>query len=152
MSNIKFDDFSDDIKNLMNDEIIAWLYEVSSEITSRTQKNTRVDTGQLKGKWKSIVFEDKKEAVIGNPLQNAVWEEFGTGEYALNGDGRKGGWWYKDFKSTLKTTKSGKVRRSLKGYWKYTKGKTPTRAFHKAYNSLKKQAQQELQRRIKNLG
>ena len=25
---------------------------------------------------------------------NAVWEEFGTGEYALHG-GRKGGWWIK---------------------------------------------------------
>jgi hypothetical protein len=27
---------------------------------------------------------------------NAVYEEFGTGEYAFNGNGRKGGWFYVD--------------------------------------------------------
>ena len=26
-------------------------------------------------------------------MENAIWEEFGTGEYALNGDGRKGKWY-----------------------------------------------------------
>ena len=43
--------------------------------------------------WTYQVDESKLEATIGNPMENAIWEEFGTGEYALNGDGRKGKWY-----------------------------------------------------------
>lgn len=42
--------------------------------------------------------ESAQVATVGNPLQNAIWEEFGTGEYALEGDGRKTPWRYKDEK------------------------------------------------------
>ena len=44
-----------------------------------------------------------------------------TGEYALEGNGRKGGWAYKD----------------AKGEWHYTKGKMPSRAFYKAFTTTK---------------
>ena len=57
------------------------------------------------------------EAIIGSSDQNAIWEEFGTGEHALQGNGRKGGWSYQD----------------EKGDWHYTTGKKPSRAFFKAY-------------------
>lgn len=135
MSNVRFEDFSVDVKNLMEDKINSWIYEISGEIESRVKRNTRVDTGQLKSSWKYRVFRDKKEAVIGSPLENSLWEEFGTGEYALKGNGRKGGWLYKDFK----------------GRWRYTKGKTPTRAFQRAYDSVKNKAKEELARRLKDL-
>ena len=45
----------------------------------------------------------------------------GTGEYALHGDGRKGGWHYKDDD----------------GKWHHTYGKTPTRALHNAFVTKK---------------
>lgn len=31
---------------------------------------------------------------VGSDMMNAVYEEYGTGEFAENGDGRKGGWVY----------------------------------------------------------
>ena len=60
-------------------------------------------------------------ATVGSPLENAVWEEFGTGEYALNGDGRKGGWFYEDDEG--------------KGH--FTRGKKPRRALHRAFETKK---------------
>lgn len=60
-------------------------------------------------------------ALVGSPLENAVWEEFGTGDYALNGNGRKGGWAYEDDY----------------GEWHFTHGKRPRRALHNAFETKK---------------
>ena len=38
-------------------------------------------------------------SIIGNSAGHAPYIEFGTGEYAENGKGRKGGWVYKDPKT-----------------------------------------------------
>lgn len=35
---------------------------------------------------------------VGSDMMNAIYEEYGTGEFAENGDGRKGGWVYYDEK------------------------------------------------------
>ena len=58
---------------------------------------------------------------VGSNIENAIWEEFGTGEYALHGDGRKGGWVYQ----------------APKGEFYFTKGKTPNRPMHNAFTALK---------------
>lgn len=60
------------------------------------------------------------EAVIGNPLENAIWEEYGTGEYALKGNGRKNPWVYKDERG-----------------WHTTHGKKPLRPLQKAFDKTK---------------
>lgn len=65
--------------------------------------------------------EGAYEAMVGSSLQNAIWEEFGTGEYAAAGDGRKGGWSYQDDA----------------GDWHHTNGKTPNRTLQKAFGSKK---------------
>lgn len=90
-----------------------FLTEAALVIESQVKQNTAVDTGQLKGSWDHIVDISKGEAIIGSPLENAVWEEFGTGEYALNGNGRKGGWFYKDAKGSGHFTHGKKPRRAL---------------------------------------
>lgn len=90
-----------------------FLTEAALVIESQVKQNTAVDTGQLKGSWDHIVDSSKGEAIIGSPLENAVWEEFGTGEYALNGNGRKGGWFYKDAKGNGHFTHGKKPRRAL---------------------------------------
>ena len=81
--------------------------------------------------------ESKGEAHVGSPLENAIWEEFGTGEYALNDNGRKGGWHYKD----------------EKGKWHHTFGKSPNRALHNSFVTLKsaliRRAEQVLKGRMK---
>ena len=139
MANVEFHDNSEAVKAALNGAIEAFLHEAAGELTSQTQRNTRVDTGQTKGAWQYNVAKSGTitVATIGNPLENAIWEEFGTGEYAIHGDGRKGGWKYRDHK----------------GNWHCTKGKTPTRAFFTAYTSTKpkiiKLAEQTIGARMK---
>ena len=134
-----FEDNKVEVLREMRDGIDGLLLEVSAEIVAQTAKNTRVRTGQLKGSWAANVTksDDKYTATIGSPLQNAIWEEFGTGEWALNGDGRKGGWAYTDPKT---------------GDRVWTIGKRPSRAFWNAYNTLKNKIinhmQSEFKRRL----
>lgn len=119
---VKFEDYSMKVKAKLDDATIAFLHEAAGELKSQAQRNqTRVDTGKTKGAWDYKVDEGAGVATIGNPLENAIWEEFGTGEYALNGDGRKGGWKYED----------------SNGNWHFTRGKNPLRGFWKAYTSSK---------------
>ena len=118
---VKFEDNSIKVKESLKDAVKAFLFEAANEVRSQVADNTRVDTGQLKNSWEYKIDAEKGEARIGSPLENAIWEEFGTGEYALGGNGRKGGWRYQDGH----------------GDWHFTKGKAPSRAFHSAYTSTK---------------
>ena len=102
--NVRLDDFSVQVINALEDAVESYLHEACGEVVSQTQRNTRVDTGQLKGSW--------QYKVDGNT---------GTGEHALEGGGRQGGWAYKD----------------AKGEWHFTRGKKPSRAFHHAFNTCK---------------
>ena len=99
-------------------------------IKTKVGQITPVKTGQLKGSWEYKVDTSAKEAKIGSPEENALWNEFGTGEHALHGDGRLGGWRYQDDK----------------GNWHFTRGKKPRRSLYKAYTakkgSIKKLAEQ----------
>lgn len=70
---------------------MEFLHEAGGEIQAQTQRNSRVDTGQTKGSYKYMVDEGKDESTVavGSDLENAIWEEFGTGEYALHGRWKK---------------------------------------------------------------
>lgn len=118
---VQFDDFSMQVKAALEEAAVQFLYEAAGELASQTARNSPVDTGQLKNSWQYKVDENKLEATIGSPLENAIWNEYGTGEYALEGNGRKGGWSYKDDH----------------GDWHHTFGKKPERTFDKAYKGLK---------------
>lgn len=115
MGNVEFTDNRIKVEAALDDAIVAFLYESAGEIESQTKDaQTRTDTGQTKGAWTHHVDEDKGEAVIGNPLENAIWEEYGTGEYALKKNGRKGGWWAPvgpDGMSLKQASKFSKVKR-----------------------------------------
>jgi hypothetical protein len=132
---VKYDDYTIKVLNAIDDKINAVLEECAGEIESQTKRNTRVDTGQTKNNWRHYVDDANHEATIGNSLENAIWEEFGTGEFALNGDGRKGGWSFKD----------------KEGNWVFTLGKTPSRAFHKAFTSLKNKIIKRIQDSLKGM-
>ena len=121
---VKFNDFSIEVKNAIESLAYSALEEACGELESQVKRNTAVDTGQTKNAWTHHVKTSKDISVgtVGNPLENSIWEEFGTGEYALNGDGRKGGWAYVN-------PKTGKT------VW--TRGKHPRRPFYKAYTTLK---------------
>lgn len=123
MSNFKieFKDYTIQVKNAIDDRINAVLEECAGELESQVKRNTRVDTGKTKNSFQHKVVDSEHTAYIGSNYENAIWEEFGTGEHALEGNGRKGGWFYVD----------------EKGDGHFTHGKKPSRAFYKAYTSLK---------------
>lgn len=134
---VQFTDNSAAVKAALDDAVIAYLHDAGGELTSQVTRNTKRGTGQLANSWRYVVDESKGECTVGSPLENAIWEEYGTGEFALNGDGRKGGWSYKD----------------EKGNWHHTYGKPPKRAFKRAFDSLKhaliQRAEQVLKARLK---
>ena len=136
---VEFTDNTAKIKAALSEGVIGFLHEAGGEIQAQTQRNSRVDTGQTKGSYKYIVDEGKDESTVavGSDIENAIWEEFGTGEYALHGDGRKGGWVYQD----------------VTGVWHYTRGKTPKQPLTKAFQSVAPKIKKQLVNIIKqNLG
>lgn len=130
---IRFEDYSDEVKEELRNKIIAALYEAAGELESQVKRNSRVDTGQLKGSWSYKVDDDKYEAYVGSPLENAIWEEFGTGEYAVNGDGRKGGWKYQDAMSK----------------WHFTHGKKPNKTLERAAQTKRNTIKKIFERKLK---
>lgn len=128
MASVEFEDFSLQVMEALDDAALRFLEEAASEIKSQARRNSRVDTGQLKGSWAHLVYENKMEATIGSPLENAIWEEFGTGEYAANGDGRKGGWFYEDEKGDGHFTHGKKPNHTLQRAFDGKKGKIINRA------------------------
>lgn len=136
MANVIFEDFTIRVQETIAQNAVAALEEAAGELETQVKRNqTRVDTGKTKNSWRHIVDESTLTAHVGSPDENAIWEEFGTGEYALNGDGRKGGWRYQN----------------AKGDWYYTRGKKPIRALWNAYNSKKNTIKTIIQNRMKGL-
>lgn len=121
MSDVQFTNNSIQIKKALREKAIAFLEEAAGEVQTAVHNASRVDTGETRGSYTHVVDESALEATIGSPEENAIWEEFGTGEYALHGDGRKGGWFYKD----------------KKGHGHFTHGKTPNRPLEKAFKATK---------------
>ena len=93
---VEFHDFSRIVLQKIQETGEVFLEEVGGELESQVKQNTKVDTGKTKGSWEHRVDEDKMEAEVGSRYKNALWEEFGTGIYAINGDGRKTKWVYKN--------------------------------------------------------
>lgn len=106
MSNIRFEDNSVQFLERFDDTCIGFLHEVKDSLVSQTQRNTPVKTGDLKRSFgeDSFVDESKLAAYIGSSKEYSVWVEKGTGEYAIEGNGRKGGWIYKDDDGKLHKT------------------------------------------------
>lgn len=121
MADVEFIDNRVVVKRALEDAVGKYLIEASGELVGKSARNSRVKSGQTKGSYKANVDENNGTAYIGSDLENAIWEEFGTGEYALHGDGRKGGWVYQ----------------APKGEGHFTKGKTPNRPMYRAFSELK---------------
>lgn len=154
MANVEFGDFSASVKDLMSELLGNALEEVGAEIESQAARNTRVSSGETKRKWDHIVEQNNEEAsvTIGNPLKNAIWEEFGTGEYALNGDGRKGGWYiFADSAPELAKYNMKVVYGKDGKKFYYTKGKPPSRALYKAWEQNKSKVQEHISDVLKEL-
>lgn len=142
MADVEFEDNSLKIKEVLFDAGEAFIHEACGELQAKTRRNSRADTKQTEGSYeykvKGSFMAGEQEGQIGSNLENAIWEEFGTGEYALHGDGRKGGWYVPEEKLTAKA--KGKMQKRVgkngKVYY-FTKGKRPNRPMHKAFMALK---------------
>ena len=133
---VKFDDYTIQVMGVMDDKINAALEECAGELESQVKRNSRVRTSKTKNSFRHNVDDSSHTAVIGSDYENAIWEEFGTGEYALQGNGRKGGWIYEDPQT---------------GDTVFTRGKTPSRAFWNAYTALKNKIVKHIQESLKGL-
>ena len=132
---ITFEDYSIKVKEAIGGKVNAVLEECAGELESQVKRNTRVDTGRTKNSFQHKVDDATHTAYIGSDYENAIWEEFGTGEYALEGNGRKGGWKYVD----------------EEGVGHFTRGKKPSRAFWNAFTALKNGIIKRIQDAMKEL-
>ena len=133
---IEFKDYTKIVLQKIHEHGESFLEEAGGVIEKQTKQNTKVDTGQTKGSWTHVVDAEKMEVTIGSPNINALYEELGTGIYALNGDGRKTKWVYKNPKD---------------GKFYTTVGKKPRRALYNAYNTEKNAIIREAKRRFGEL-
>lgn len=158
---VQFEDNSIQVKRAMDQALVAALHEVAGEVVSRTQRDStvgKVGGGQTKGSWRYTLNESKLEATIGNPLENAIWEEFGTGEYALEGKGRKGGWYIPigngsgEISEAVVDAYHMKVVYGEDGKkFAHTKGKPPKRTFRNTYESMKAAIIRRFEQALKGL-
>jgi len=139
---VEFTDNSAKVKEAMNDALIAYLYEAGGELETAVKREAARDSGQTRNAWAYKVDESKGECAVGNPQENALWEEFGTGEHALEGKGRKSPWYIPvdSYKGKKKPTFQGKVvvvhGKDGIDFYK-TDGKKPKRTLQTAFNKKK---------------
>lgn len=171
MASVKFEDFSDEVKDAMESEIIAWLHEAGGALVKATVNNTPSSTwhSEIVKKWEYKVDEQNLEATVGNPFEQSLWVEFGTGEWSISPKGGRSGYWV-----YVKDSRNGLTRNyAYKGGKQYTleeakkivammkadgldahltNGQKPHRPLQTAYNSKEAAIKKALQRRMKGLG
>lgn len=121
----KFTSYKQRVINQLDETAIRGMTMVLEFIKSAIKTNAPVDLGFLRD---SIDYQIKKEGarvvgIIGSPLQYAIYVEFGTGEFAENSAGRKGGWVYQD----------------PSGEWYFTWGQEPNPFMRDAFRDNKQQ-------------
>lgn len=158
---VKFTPNSVEVLGAVDDAINTWLEEACGEIESAAKRNTTVGQiggGKTKGAWKHKVDRIGHKGVVGNPEQTAIWLELGTGEYALNGDGRKGGWYIPIgegkgmISQEVVDAYRFKVEHGKNGMkYAYTIGMKPQRPLHNAVEKNKGKIQKRLVEILKEL-
>lgn len=93
---MKFIDHSDEAKEVLKDATIQWLFQACILVEGQAVALATVQTARLRNSIDHHVDEAELTGYVGTNVEYAVYVEFGTGEFAENGNGRKGGWMYKD--------------------------------------------------------
>ena len=150
MAQVEFEDFSVKVTEAMENACIAFLHEAAGELMSQAKRNTKMSISEghdVKGTWNYQVDEGDKSAKVGNPLEASYWEELGTGEYALNKDGRKGWWVYVEGSSNSPSRQPIRTQAEAEETAAYlrskglpahaTNGREPNRPLYKAFTANK---------------
>lgn len=163
---VHFEDLSFSVKAGINETTIAWLYEVGGEIAAQAKDNCQFDddTGgkQLKTTYAYKVDAGKGEVKVGTPLESGYWEEWGTGEYAAHGDGRKGWWVYIEGQASMGGGQTYATRQEAESMAAYirakynknavaTNGRRPNYTLEKAFKKVVPKAKTALANKLKEL-
>lgn len=164
---VKLEDYSLKVNAALNDITRQWLHEASFEVQAHAQRNCKMhldgeeEGRRLRESYKSVVDEDKGEAVIGSPRESVYWEEFGTGSHAAHGDGRKGWWVYvkngetrsktgQTYSTQAEAEEAAEFLRKVKRLDAYaTNGRDPNYTLENAFKKNSAKLQAELERRLK---
>lgn len=91
---MKFVDNSAAVKRELERGMIRGLIKAAMLVESQAVLLVPVNTGGLRDSIGYQVNESELVAYVGTNCEYAIYVEFGTGEFAENGNGRKGGWLY----------------------------------------------------------
>ncbi|RXM53944.1 HK97 gp10 family phage protein [Clostridium tetani] len=116
-----FKDNSRACKNAIKMANIKWLEAAVLLIQSQAKVLAPVDTSNLKTSIDHKIQVSKLEAYIGTNCDYAIYVEFGTGEFAENGRGRKGGWVYTNSEGKTIFTKGSKPKPYLRPAYRQNK-------------------------------
>lgn len=132
-----FVDNSGACKEAIRQAQIKWLYAVGELLVSAIRPLIPVYTSNLKTSLDYKVNESEMSVIVGVNEEYAVYVEFGTGEFAENGQGRKGGWSYKD---------------PVTGDTIFTFGQHPQPYIRPAFRSQKKNIESLLEKYLRGVG
>lgn len=118
-----FRDHSQDGKDAIQRATVRWLLEACILVQGQAILLAPTNTARLKGSIDYQVDEGELVGYVGSNVEYAIYVEFGTGEFAENGRGRKGGWVYKD----------------LSGEWFFTWGQEPQPYLRPAFRQTRKE-------------
>lgn len=164
---VEFEDYSVKVTAAMNEALAAGLEAAAGEIEARTIRNSRQGHSygdiQARALWKHKVDEGELKAYVGSEHEAAYWEEFGTGEHALNRDGRKGWWVYieggsgyegetKSYATRAEAEEAAEFIRRVKKLNAYaTDGLEPNRPLYRAFSSSKNAVQAIMQDHLEGM-
>lgn len=86
-------------KRQLKENEFAALKAVGEFVEGAAALNAPTDLGNLQASMKHEVDGANHAVHIGTNVEYGIYQEFGTGIYAENGNGRKGGWRYQDPKT-----------------------------------------------------
>lgn len=133
-----FNDNSKACKEVLKKTQIKWLYAVGELLVSAIRPLVPVGyTSNLKTSLDYKVDESDMSIIIGVGEEYAVYVEFGTGEFAENGQGRKGGWYYTD---------------PITGETIFTYGSHPRPYMRPGYRNQKNNIEALLEKYLKEIG
>ena len=152
-------DNSFEVKAELDETALAWLHTWANEIASHAKDHVQLDGDegvQLRKSYRADVDEANGEAKIGTSLESGLWEELGTGEYAVNGDGRKG-WWvwkegYEGNGGAVLTEEEAKAIAASDPTIHATNGRPPAHTLENAFIVNKPKAIADAEQRLRGVG
>lgn len=122
----KVEDYSNERMRDIDRVAMRALTKISLIVESSAKTKARFDNGDLRDSINHKVIRRGEDsyALVGTNIAHGPFNEFGTGEFAEKGNGRKGGWFYVD----------------AEGKGRFTRGMTPQPFIRPAFRENKERA------------